>query len=114
MSRLPTYLRTIRKRYGLTQDEIGFLLGYTDTAIARYEALSRPPPLKVVIGAALILGETARGLFPGIYNEIEDDIMRRAKDLYDSLDKRGDPKSDEKLRFLLEMIQRIGTDPLSP
>src|SRR3990172_10662490 len=88
MRKLPNYLRTYRKRAGLTQDEMAYLLGCRSGAkVSRYEHFTRQPNLKTVFAYQIIFHVPAEKLFPGIYHEIEDITLERAKLLSHRLEK---------------------------
>ncbi len=78
--KLDNYLRTYRKRAGLTQSEVAFLLGCTDGAkVSRYERFAREPNLRTILGYERIFGAPARELFAGTYQKVEKATHRRAQ-----------------------------------
>lgn len=86
MSRLPNYLRTYRKKLGLSQREMAILLGETSgkrtgNTLGRYENGSRLPGLESALGLELILGVPVRELFAGLAEDVAADIAFRASDL---------------------------------
>jgi len=77
---LPNYLRAQRKRLGLSQDEVAFLLGCRDGGkLSRYERFQRTPNLETVAALELIFGVPAQELFAGVYEEAERIVSRRAR-----------------------------------
>ena len=79
MSRLPNYIRTYRKRVGLSQRHVAMLLGSSDqTRISRYELNKRRPNIDVVLALEIILGVSARTLFAGRFAALEGTIRKRA------------------------------------
>ena len=69
--KLPNYLRTYRKRAGLSQEEVAFLLGCQDGHKAsRYELRKRKPNLETVLAYELIFGTPARELFAGVFEDV--------------------------------------------
>jgi hypothetical protein len=55
--RLENYLRACRKKSGLTQHEVGFLLGRENGAqVSRYEKRHRLPPLETALAREEISG----------------------------------------------------------
>jgi transcriptional regulator with XRE-family HTH domain len=81
-SRLDNYLRAYRKRAGLTQKEVAFLLGCADAAqVSRYEQNRRLPTLGTALAYRSILGVPLDKLFPGIQQQIERKIARRTAEL---------------------------------
>jgi transcriptional regulator with XRE-family HTH domain len=107
MSRLlPSYLHTLRKQWGLSQPDMAALFDVTGSAMSRFENLSRQPTVELVIGAEVIFGQSAKDVFPALYQDIERTIVDRARVLRDSLKSRTDPVARKKLRLLAEFIKR--------
>lgn len=80
--RIKSYLRTHRKRGGLSQDEMAFLLGYqSGTKISRFERLARQPNLETALACQVVFGVPAHELFPGVFAEIEKTVTERARQL---------------------------------
>jgi transcriptional regulator with XRE-family HTH domain len=80
--KVPSYLRTYRKRGGLTQNEVAFLLGcQSGTKLSRYERLCRQPNLQTAFACQAIFGIPAHEIFPGMYAEVEQSIAKRARQL---------------------------------
>jgi transcriptional regulator with XRE-family HTH domain len=105
--RLRTYLRTLRRRWGLTQKELAFLIGASGgDHISRVEQLKRLPSLAAAIACIVIFDASPYGLFPGLFEEIEESVLKRATELYNDL--QGDPKKSaaRKLDFLEEVLKR--------
>ena len=63
-SQLPNYLRTHRKRLGLSQDEVAYLLGAESGAKAsRYERFSREPGFRTALACEAVFQRPIRELF---------------------------------------------------
>jgi len=76
---LPNYLRSHRKRLGLSQDELAFLLGSQSGAkVSRYESFTRVPSLETALALEIILKKPARELFGGLCRDLEVKVARRA------------------------------------
>jgi transcriptional regulator with XRE-family HTH domain len=87
--KLDNYLRTYRKKLGLTQREVAFLLGYRGNAkVSRYERQGPIPTLKTIFAYEAIFQKPARELFAGIYDRAERETLRRARLLVGRLRKR--------------------------
>ena len=70
--KLENYLRTYRKRSGLSQDEVAFLLGCQNgTKVSRYERFARKPSLETLFAYEVVFGASARELFAGAYQKVE-------------------------------------------
>lgn len=109
--KLPNYLRTHRKRWALTQDELGLLLGLAgQSMVSQYELHARRPSTDIFIASEVVFGVPPRELFPKAYGEVEDAVMRRAKLLYERLEARTDLPAELKLGLLSEMIRRAEGD----
>jgi transcriptional regulator with XRE-family HTH domain len=106
---LPNYLRTHRKRAGLSQEEIAFLLGIgTGAQISRYERFMRKPTLAVVLALEIVFELPAGEIFSGVRQEIEGQIARRAVLLKERVTDRGKQLSTTKME-LLERIAALET-----
>jgi transcriptional regulator with XRE-family HTH domain len=78
--RLQNYLRTERKRAGLSQAELAFLLGCgSGSKVSRYERFRREPGLKAALACEALFGVPTRELFAGLYDSVERDVRRRAQ-----------------------------------
>jgi transcriptional regulator with XRE-family HTH domain len=84
--RIKSYLRTHRKKGGLSQDEMAFLLGYqSGTKISRFERLARHPNLETALACQVVFGIPAHKLFPGVFAKVEKTVTERARLLSDQL-----------------------------
>ena len=81
MSRkLQNYLRTYRKRFGLSQEELAFLLGVKSGAnVSRYEKFHQVPNLQTALALQALFGVPVAELFGGIYEQAEKEISKRAR-----------------------------------
>jgi len=81
-SQLPNYLRTHRKRLGLSQDDVAYLLGAESGAkTSRYERFSREPGFRTALACEAVFQRPIRELFAGLYEQIEREVAERAKAL---------------------------------
>jgi transcriptional regulator with XRE-family HTH domain len=91
MSSIPlsNYLRVNRKRLALSQDEVAFLLGVKSGAkVSRNEMFVRVPSLETAFAYEAIFQKPARELFSGLYQQIEQDVVARAKILTHRTERR--------------------------
>ncbi|MGH9417027.1 MAG: helix-turn-helix transcriptional regulator [Terriglobales bacterium] len=80
LSHLDNYLATHRKRSGLSQQEIAWLLGHRSGAeIALFEKNRRDPNLKTALGLEIIFGVPAAELFAGKQQRYEREIRGRLR-----------------------------------
>jgi transcriptional regulator with XRE-family HTH domain len=100
--RLHNYLRTHRKRTGLSQDEVAFLLGCRHgTKVSRYERNNRQPGLETALAYEVLLGTPVRELFVGIFEKVEAITLRRARVLARKLSAATrTPRNTRKLELL--------------
>ena len=78
--KLSNYLRTYRKRAGLSQDEIAFLLGCRSFEhISRYEPFRRMPGFRTSLALSVIFQMPTHKIFRGEYQRVEQAACRRAK-----------------------------------
>ncbi len=86
--KLDNYLRTYRKKLGLTQREVAFLLGcHSGAKVSRYEHSARVP-LNVILTYKAIFQKPARELFAGIYGRAERQTKRNLRLLVSRLRRR--------------------------
>lgn len=79
---LSTYLRMHRRRTGLSQDDVGLLLGLVSAAgMSRHERCRKVPCLKTALAYEIILGTTVHALFLGEALRLEIIIRKRAATL---------------------------------
>jgi transcriptional regulator with XRE-family HTH domain len=82
MAQLQNYLRSNRKRLALSQDEVAFLLGtLSGTQTSRHEMFVREPNLETALAYEAIYQRPVSELFGGLYQEIEKQVVARAKTL---------------------------------
>jgi len=80
--KLKNYLRTYRRRTGLSQDELAYLLGSADRSFAaRHEAFMRTPSLQTALAYEAIYRTPVKELFAGMYAKAESTTRRRAQTL---------------------------------
>jgi transcriptional regulator with XRE-family HTH domain len=103
-----SYLRTFRRRSGLTQAEVAFLPGvHSGAKVSRYERLSRRPSFQTALGLQAIFGIPAETLLPAISAQVERKIMARAHLLSRRLERHSDSaRTKRKIRFLTSVTAR--------
>lgn len=79
---LPNYLLSNRKRLGLSQEDVAFLLGTQSGAkVSRHERFAREPGLRAALAYEAIYQRSAGELFSGLYGEVAREVATRAKAL---------------------------------
>jgi transcriptional regulator with XRE-family HTH domain len=106
-----SYLRPIRRRWGFTQRELAFLIGYqTGKSISLIEALKQAPTAEAAFACAVIFNSPPKKLFPGIFAEVEHDVRERANRLYEDLQGHPSKTTRLKLDFLETLLARLQSE----
>jgi transcriptional regulator with XRE-family HTH domain len=91
-----------RRKSGLSQQEVAFLLGCQNSAkVSRYERRTRRPRLETVFACEIIFGIQASELFAGILERARRSVRRRAKRLVARMAKSDDRQNEEAIQVLL-------------
>jgi transcriptional regulator with XRE-family HTH domain len=106
--RLKTYLRTFRRRWGLTQTELAFLIGIkSNTLVSRFEELKRTPSLSASFACEIIFDASPIELFPGLFDDVQEAVYLRANELYEELQGSSSKATRTKLDFLESVLSRF-------
>jgi DNA-binding XRE family transcriptional regulator len=108
-------LRSYRLRWGLSQGELAYLLGWSRSeVISRIEMKQRAPTLKLVIGCIILFGIPAAELFPDLSTGIEADVIARVWEFYEKI--QGDPskKTKKQIELLESAIERAAQRTAKP
>lgn len=83
MSDVRVNLRILRRKWGLSQEELASLIPKgSRKRVSRIEQGDVPPNAGEIVAYRLIFGLRAREMFPRFYAEAEDAVMRRAYRLH--------------------------------
>jgi len=108
---ISTYLRTHRKRWTLSQDELAFLIGTKDrTLISRYESGERTPTKRELLACEIIFGTPCSELFPRYRRSIEETVARRTVAFLAKLERRKSEAAGVKRRLARDIMKRMGND----
>lgn len=104
--KLPNYIRHHRKRLGLSQEDVAFLLGWNGSAqTSRYEHFCRIPTLRTALALSVIFQAPIHELFSGEKQEVRQAVSKRAQVLDRQLQlKKPGRSSARKLIFLKSII----------
>jgi len=106
------YLGFLRQRAALTQKQLAHLLDYASATAVQYcEDGRRPPTIKLALGALVLFGVGPREMFPALYAEVEEAVVRRAADLDQSVRGRSDDTARVHRELLRKMMERAGRHP---
>jgi hypothetical protein len=94
---------------------MAFLLGcQSGTKISRFERLARRPNLKTALACQVVFGVPAHKLFPGLFAEVEESVIARARLLSDQLEAqsaRGRTGARHKLAILRAITREKNEGP---
>jgi transcriptional regulator with XRE-family HTH domain len=108
--RIISYLRPLRRRWGLTQKELAYLIGAKSAGvISRIEGLRRVPSSAAALACEIIFDTPPIELFPEHFLALHQGILDRVNNLYEEL--QGNPSKviRAKLDFLEEVMARAHT-----
>ena len=101
------YLRSNRLRWGLTQGELAYLLGWDrPDVISRIENKERPPTLNLTIACFFLFDAPATDLFPDMSAGIEHLVMARVQELYETIQGNPSKRTKKKIELLEDAIAR--------
>ena len=105
--KLDCYLRSYRRRWGLTQNELARLLGCkTGAVVSRLERFGRQPSLESAYALEVIFGTSPIELFPGLHAKVKKAVIARIRDLYDELQGDSSKITRLKLDFFEQVFER--------
>jgi transcriptional regulator with XRE-family HTH domain len=106
-SKVPCYLRTLRKKWGLTQKELASLVPRCRrNRVSDVERGKIPPRASELLAYALIFGFPPQAIFRKYAEEIEDAVMRGAAELDRRLADDDSPPVARKIDFLEQLSNR--------
>ena len=102
------YLRLHRRKRGLTQEELAFLLGYQSGAkISRLEQIDPPQVFSLGFAFELLFGVDAREIYPALFEAVRETVIHRLNELETKLQAvRPTQKTIIKRRLLREALAR--------
>ena len=77
----PGYLIRERRKWALSQEELGILLGTTKSAVCHFEGQKCNPSFSLVLATQIIFGLTPREAFPESFTSVREEVVRRAAKL---------------------------------
>ncbi len=87
--RLANYLRTHRRNVGLTQRELGRILGHANEGpVSRHERFRATPSLVVALGYEIVFRVHVSEIFAGLRDEVEEDVETKLVELEEQLGQR--------------------------
>lgn len=106
-SKVLCYLRTLRLRWDLTQEEVASLLPKgSRNRVADVEKGDAPPNAEEILAYSMIFGLPAKDIFPKFCAEIEDAVMRGAYALYQQVEDDKSLAAQRRRKLIEEMLAR--------
>ena len=101
------YLSLHRKKWALSQRELAGLLGHASrSVVSRLELGGGRPSLRFALACQAVFGLGVADLFPDLFDQHQDAVMRRAAAFDAQLRGRTDPASVRKRELLAAMVER--------
>ncbi|MDC0358591.1 helix-turn-helix domain-containing protein [Oligoflexia bacterium] len=107
MKRPHSYLHLHRRKQCLNQKELAYLLGRKNASfISRFEHRKRHPDLEAAFACQVLFGILPSELFPKLFADVEDSVIRRAYKLHERLSQHRAPTTKAKLKLLKGILAR--------
>jgi DNA-binding XRE family transcriptional regulator len=100
------YLRQLRVKWMLSQEELAKLLDISQARISRYEKGEEYPTLSVALGLQVIFSTSPKSVFSHLYSAVEDAVMGRTAEFESQLIGRSDFGSRKKRQLFQGMMDR--------
>lgn len=99
-------IRTYRRRYALTQEELADLVSVSQSRLSRIESHEESPSLETAFGLQVVFDIQPRIQVRGLYARVEEQVMAKAAILDRTLRGRTDWDSQKKQKLLGLMARR--------
>ena len=100
-------LRTHRKKWALTQRELADLIGIASQQhVSHVERSMIVPGIKVVLALEIVFGVCAKQLFPKLFDEIEDEVVRNLYQFGERLKSNVSKAAARKRQLVAEALSR--------
>jgi len=94
-------------RWGFSQKELAYLLGWDrPDVISRIERKQRPPTLMLAIACIILFDAPVTTLFPDITAGVEHLVMARVQELYETIQGNSSKRTKKKIELLEDAIAR--------
>ena len=111
--RLPNYLRTHRRNVGLTQRELGQILGHCNEGpVSRHERFRATPSLVVALSYEIVFRIPVSEIFAGLRDEVEKDVEKKLVEMEEQLGQRSakDRNANATARKLMWLSNRRNSE----
>jgi len=105
------YIKAHRKNWGLTQKELGFLIGFDNNVrVSQLEKGKKKPNFKEAIMFELLFDKSSSRIFPDIYHEITKTLLHRLELLNQYfIELKKSPETERILQRIQEVIHSLET-----
>ena len=102
-----SHVRAHRRRWGFTQDELAFMMGFKSrSVVSKLESSGKLPTVDIGFALYTVFGAHNSELFPSLHREVEAVVLARAYELYERLQGSTAPMTRTKLDFLEGLFAR--------
>lgn len=109
-SRVPSYLRTLRRAWGLTQSEVARLIGSRNRShVSRLERGRRTPSIDAFLAYVVLFGTAPEKLTPQKYSHIKEEVLRNAAALLEEIADDSSLRGERKRQLLSQALARAIT-----
>ena len=106
--KVPCYVRSLRRRWGLTQKEVATVVGGGGrNRVSRVERDLSLPDAREILAYSLLFGARPARIFPRIYCKLEERLMQGAYRLDQRLERRRSPEALRKRQLLDKLRARL-------
>lgn len=104
-------VRSLRLGNAMKANDLAGLVGLrSGTAISHFETGDRVPSLKVALALQVVFGLKPDEMFPGLFSDVEDRVMARARHLYEALEGKTGKRVELRRALFEEMARRDSSD----
>ena len=103
------HVRTFRQRNALSEGDLGFLIGRSQSTVSSTELGDSVPNLDAALALQVLFHLPPKELFPAYYEKVEERVMRQTAMLIDALERELDRKSDRRLLAKLEFLEGLAS-----
>lgn len=105
---LGNYIRAQRRKFGLTQRELGLLIGYAHGhAVSMHERSTQAPPLLIALAYEIVFEIPVARLFTGFHSAVIQSVAGNIQNLKAEIEGRAGASDFKKSQWLLQLHQRI-------
>mgnify|MGYP001611526195 CR=1 FL=1 len=112
--KLSCYVRHVRRKWSLSQPEIAELLGIGDKHLSHIERRGFGMSARVLIAFEIVFGRRAADLFPALYDETEDTVVRNLYVFQQKLEDKSSLRAAKKRVFVDRALNKVIKNTITP